>query len=67
MPIMPKQDASSPTYAKDMALLWKDIRALWRRVENIKPSPGGLVIVQPDEPGGVEIGQLWYDTDADIE
>lgn len=67
MPIMPTQDPGRPTYAKDKALVWKDIRALWRRVETLNKKPTGLVIVQPDEPEGVEIGQLWYDTDADIE
>lgn len=65
MPIMPANDPTSPTYAKDREAIWADIRALWRRLQDVGGGTG-LVIVQPDEPDDAPVGQLWYDTDAPL-
>lgn len=67
MTILPPNDPAKPSYARDKKAVERDIRALWRRIDRLgKGGGGGLVIVQPDEPSGAEVGTLWYDTDAGV-
>ena len=63
--MMPPTDPNSPTYPQDQAAVWREIRALWRRLGNTRTiGQLGLVIVQPEEPTDVDIGTLWFKTDA---
>lgn len=65
--MLPTNDPGSPTISKEVEALKRDLRALWRRIDNLGTGGGGggLVIVDDDEPEA-EVGQLWYDTDAGV-
>jgi hypothetical protein len=62
--IMPPDEPRSPTYASDRAAVWREIRALWRKV-NTGRTIGqlGLCLVQAEEPVDAEIGTFWFDLD----
>lgn len=66
-PLLPPNDPTPPSYAKDKTAVDRDLRALWRRIDQLGSGGGGsgLVIISDDAPDAGQ-GTLWYDTNAGV-